>query len=107
MPMFIGPPAEGAPGAVRVEVRGQRNGERHDVVYGVFDRPAVAGAATAAVAALAAARGDLPHGAHGLAAVENPVVMLRELARRGVRAATFVGSREFGIDEPSEEQQHP
>ncbi|MFM7508574.1 MAG: hypothetical protein ACKO5A_03375 [Actinomycetota bacterium] len=107
MPMFIGPPAEGAPGAVRVEVRGQRNGERHDVVYGVFDRPAVAGAATAAVAALAAARGDLPHGAHGLAAVDNPVVMLRELARRGVRAATFVGSREFGIDEPSEEQQHP
>lgn len=97
MPMFVGPPEEGDPGAIRVEVRGVRDGERHDVVYGVFDRPAVAAAATAAVAALWLAGGAARPGVRGLASVEDPVPLLAELARRGVRAATFEGSREFGV----------
>ena len=97
LPMLVGPPVEGAPGAIRVEVRGVRGGERHDVVYGAFDRPSVATAAVAAVAALFAVAGRFPVGAHGLAGVGDPLPLLRELARRGVRAATFEGSREFGV----------
>jgi len=97
LPMFVGPPDEGAPGAVRVEVRGHRAGQRHDVVYGVFDRPAVAAAATAAVVTLQLAAGRGPVGAHGLAAWTDPLPILLELARRGVRAAVFEGSREFGV----------
>ncbi|MFZ4520011.1 MAG: Gfo/Idh/MocA family oxidoreductase [Microthrixaceae bacterium] len=91
-PMLIGPPVEGGPGAVRVELRGVRDGGRVDVVYGVLDRPSVAAAATAAVVALRVAGGGLPTGAHGLASLGDPLPVLRELARRGVRAATFEGS---------------
>jgi len=97
LPMLIGPPVEGGPGAIRVEVRGSRRGERHDVVYGAFDRPSVAAGATAAVVAVAAGRGSLPPGAYGLARLDAPRGFLQELARRGVRAATFEGSREFGV----------
>jgi len=49
------------------------------------------------VAALFAVAGRFPVGAHGLAGVGDPLPLLRELARRGVRAATFEGSREFGV----------
>jgi hypothetical protein len=97
LPMLIGPPVEGGPGAIRVELRGVRSGARQDVVYGVFDRPSVATAATAAVVAGLAGRGELPPGAYGLARLDEPLVVLRELARRGVRAATFEGSRDFGV----------
>lgn len=101
LPMLVGPPVEGAPGAIRVEVRGTRDGERHDVVYGAFDRPSVATAAVAAVAAGFAVAGRLPVGATGLAGVGDPLPILHELARRGIRAATFEGSREFGVIDTS------
>jgi hypothetical protein len=101
LPMLIGPPIEGAPGAIRVEVRGTRGGERHDVVYGAFDRPSVATAAVAAVVAVALASGgsEFDPGAGGLARVREARPLLRELARRGVRAAVFEGSRDFGVAE--------
>ncbi len=101
LPMLVGPPVEGAPGAIRVEVRGTRNGERHDVVYGAFDRPSVTTAAVAAVAAGFAVAGRLPVGATGLAGVGDPLPILHELSRRGIRAATFEGSREFGVIDTS------
>lgn len=101
LPMLIGPPVEGSPGAIRVEVRGTRHGARHDVVYGAFDRPSVATAAVAAVVAVALGAGDagLEPGAGGLARVRDARPLLRELARRGVRAAVFEGSRDFGVAE--------
>jgi hypothetical protein len=91
LPVLVGPPVEGRPGAVRIEVRGRRAGQREVVVYGVLDRPSVAAAAVAAVAAVSVTEGGVGTGAHGLAAVGDPVPMLRELARRGVRAAVFEG----------------
>jgi hypothetical protein len=61
-------------------------------VYGALDRPAVAGAAVAAVTALHLANHDVEPGAGGVAELGDVVGLLRELARRGVRAATFEGN---------------
>jgi saccharopine dehydrogenase-like NADP-dependent oxidoreductase len=90
-PMLRRPHPEGLVGAVRVEVRGRR-GEARDVrVLGALDRPAVAAGAVAALAARAAARGELAPGAAGLANVADPVHWLAELARIGIKAAVFEG----------------
>lgn len=84
---------EGGPGAIRVEVRGRRGGASDVVVLGAMDRPALAGGAVAACAARLAADGELARtGAAGLAEQVDPVPFLRELSRRGVRAAAFAGS---------------
>lgn len=92
LPMLRRPHPEGGPGAVRVEVRGVRAGARDLVVYGAMDRPAVAAGAVAAVAARAAGAGELPRpGAYGLAALDDPVPLLADLAERGVRAAVYAG----------------
>ena len=82
---------ESGMGAIRVEVRGRRGAGRDVTVLGAIDRPAVAAGAVAALAALAVGRGEVPAGARGLAGAVEPVPFLGELARRGVKAATFVG----------------
>jgi hypothetical protein len=94
LPMLRRPHPEGALGAVRVEIRGRRGPARDVRVYGAIDRPALAAGAVAAVAAAWATDGRLARsGAAGLAElVDEPVPFLRELARRGVRAAVFEGS---------------
>jgi saccharopine dehydrogenase-like NADP-dependent oxidoreductase len=94
LPMLRPPHPEGALGAVRVEVRGMRGPARDAVVFGAIDRPALAAGTVAAVAAAWAADGRLARsGAAGLAElVDEPVPFLRELSRRGVRAAIFEGS---------------
>lgn len=87
-------------GAVHVEVWGWRGRAREPIVYGVVERTAVA---AGTVLALTAARlgGALPalslrpglveQGVHGLGALFDPPPFLAELARRGVKAATFEG----------------
>jgi len=92
LPMLRPPHPEGGPGGVRVEVRGERGGARHVLVYGAMDVPAVAAGAVAALAALAVAGGTVRAGAAGLAAWPDPLPVLQELARRGVKAAAFQGS---------------
>jgi len=99
LPILVGPPVEGGPGAVRVEVRGRRGGTREIVVYGVLDRPGVAASATAAIMALWVGDGRAPVGVHGAAAVGDPLPMLQELARRGVRTAVFDGGTHRAGDE--------
>jgi saccharopine dehydrogenase-like NADP-dependent oxidoreductase len=91
LPMLRRPHPEGLVGAVRVEVRGRRDGARQVVVLGALDRPAVAAGAVAALAARAAVRGELRPGAAGLATLGDPVPMLTELARIGIKAAIFQG----------------
>ena len=97
LPMLRKPHPEGRIGAVRVEVRGTRDGVAVTEVVGAIDRPAVAAGAVAGLAARWAARGDLPVGAHGLAASMGhadhvtSTAFLAELAVVGVRAAVFVG----------------
>jgi saccharopine dehydrogenase-like NADP-dependent oxidoreductase len=91
LPMLRQPHPEGEVGAVRVELRGRRGGQREVEVLGAIDRPAVAAGAVAAVAAIWAVEGRFTrHGAAGLAElVDAPVDFLGELARRGVKAAVF------------------
>ena len=94
LPMLRRPHPEGGPGAIRVEVRGARAGRRDVVVYGAMDRPAVAAGAVAAVTARAVGDGSISRmGAFGLAALEDPVPLLADLADRGIRAAAFEGDR--------------
>jgi hypothetical protein len=86
-------------GAARVEVWGWRGRAREAVVYGVVDRTAVAAGTVLGITAARLA-GALPavslragheRGVQGLAALVEPVPFLAELARRGVKAATFEG----------------
>jgi saccharopine dehydrogenase-like NADP-dependent oxidoreductase len=92
LPMLRKPHPEGLVGAVRVEVRGIRDGATDALVLGALDRPAVAAGATAAVALRWAVEGRLPAGAEGLVAVDDPVAFLSELVVVGIKAALFEGS---------------
>jgi hypothetical protein len=91
LPMLRPPHPEAGLGAIRVEVRGRRGVARDVTVLGAIDRPAVAAGAVAALAAVAVGRGEVRPGARGLAGAVEPVPFLAELARRGVKAAAFVG----------------
>ena len=93
LPMLRPPHPEGEVGAVRVEVRGRRGGERHTVVLGVSGPPAVCAGAVAAASVLWALRGGLSGpGAGGLSElVGDPGPFLAELARRGVSVEAFEG----------------
>lgn len=93
MPMLRKPHPEGQTGAVRAEVRGRVDGRYETVVYGAFDRPAVAAGAVAAVCAVALGRGELGigPGVSGLAGTDRSRHLLADLASRGVKAAAFVG----------------
>lgn len=92
LPMLRKPHIEGALGAVRVEVRGVRNGERQAEVLGAVDRPAVAAAAVAAVAVLRLA---IPKKHLGALVLSSESVdtegFLVDLAARGILAARFTG----------------
>lgn len=97
LPMLTPPHAEAGPGAVRAEVRGLRDGQAHVVVLGCMDRPSVgAGAVLAVAAGMVADGGITARGAHGLAAIVDPVPFLHTLAERGVRCARFEGSAPGG-----------
>lgn len=93
LPMLRPPHPEGATGAIRVEVRGRRGRASETLVLGAIDRPAVAAGAVAALAVLAAVRGEVRRAAAGgLAELVEPLPFLLELARRGVKAAIFEGT---------------
>jgi hypothetical protein len=93
LPPLRRPPAEGLMGAVWVEVRGRRGAITDSVVLGALDRPALAAGVVAGVVASWVQAGRIAGpGAAGLASlVPEPLSLLQELARRGVRAATFTG----------------
>jgi len=91
LPMLRPPHPEGGPGAIRVEVRGRRGSQQRTEIVGVIDHPSAATAAVAAIAAEWSLSDELPPGAWGLGMLDDPLPWLAELARRGVRAATFEG----------------
>ncbi len=92
LPMLWPTHPEGGPGGVRVELRGERSGVTDVMVLGAMDRPAVAAGAVAAVAVQCVLDGRVRRpGAAGLAELVDPLPFLRELDRRGVRAAVFEG----------------
>lgn len=99
LPMLRKPHPEGRIGAIRVEVRGRRDGAAVTEVTGVIDRPAVAAGAVGGLAARWADARRLPAGAGGLAGLlgtpeageRSTIEFLDDLSQLGVRAARFVG----------------
>ena len=90
LPMLRPPHPEGGLGAVRVEVRGRGADGIRVEILGAMDRPGVAGGAVAALAAVELGSGRARRtGSAGLAELVDPKAFLRELARRGVKAAAF------------------
>ena len=81
----------GAPGALRVEVRGFRNGEPDAVVYAAMDHLQHTAGGVAAVTALGI--DSFAAGGSTLADAPDPLAMLNELRRRGIKAATYDVSR--------------
>ncbi len=82
--------------SVRAEAWGWSGPTRSTVVYGVIERAAVAagtvlGVAAAGLAGVVPVLSTSPVGVMGLGSAVDPVPFLAELARRGVKAATFEG----------------
>ena len=93
LPMLRRPHPEGLLGAVRVDLRGRREGVVTDIVLGCSERPAVAAGAVAATAAtLLGTSGSLGRGAGGLSEFTAPLPFLLELRSRGIQLEVFVGS---------------
>jgi saccharopine dehydrogenase-like NADP-dependent oxidoreductase len=93
LPMLRPPHPEGLVGAVRVEVRGRRDGRAVTEILGSVTRPGVAAAAVASQAAICAGSGRLVRdGAGGLAElVAEPGAFLRQLSGAGITVAAFRG----------------
>lgn len=93
LPMLRPPHQDGGPGAVRVEVRGHRSGSYETLVYAVMHHPSFAAGTVAATAALQLTASGVQAGSLGLAEIADPMTLLRSLHDRGIRPATFDGSR--------------
>ncbi len=93
LPMLRPPHPEGLLGAVRVEVRGTVGGQREELVLGCVERPAVAAAAVAGVAAAQLARSIrvAKTGAAGLAEWFDPIQFLQHVRGLGLRPERFIG----------------
>ncbi len=92
LPMLRPPHVDGGPGAVRVEVRGRRDGQFETLVYAVMEHPSVAAAAVAAEVVNLLGRGQAPSGAMGLCELADPLTILQPLVANGIQAVTFVGA---------------
>lgn len=95
LPMLRPPHPEGGVGAVRVEIRGRLGPERKVVVLGSCAQPAAAASAVAAAAVLHARACRSEPGARGLAAIEQPRVLLAALSDQGLRPSRFEGFATF------------
>ena len=91
LPMLRPPHPEGGVGAVRVELRGWRGGERYVVVLGSVARPAHGAAVVAAATGLHLLGREVPAGAAGLASVPDPDRLLSAVAGLGLRPSRFEG----------------
>jgi len=93
LPMLTPPHAEGGTGALRVEVRGWRNGMRHVEVVGVADRVAHVAGLVAATTARKTVAGEFSSGARVLGDDESPNdSLLQDVVTAGVHLHEFVGS---------------
>jgi hypothetical protein len=93
LPMLTPPHPEGGLGGVRVEVRGERSGERVALVAGIAQRTAIAAAHVATMFTTMQLRGELSPGLvlAGDAALPTQR-MLERLAANGLALREFVGS---------------
>jgi hypothetical protein len=92
LPMLRKPHAEGLEGALRVEVRGVRNGRRHVEIVGIVDRLATVAGAVAAHTAIALTNTSVPAGVHTLGQVALPNAdILDAVTNSGIDLHQFVG----------------
>ncbi len=94
LPMLRSPHPEGLLGAVRVELRGVKDGAQVELVLGCAERPAVTAGAVAASAVEAALVSTIEPGAKGLAEWVEPIEFLHGLRDRGIRSEVFIGADE-------------
>ncbi len=92
MPMLTPTHAEGAAGAVRVELRGLKGSAQETLVLGAAERPAVGAAAVAATVTEWVLDGRVSvNGMAGMGEMVEPVGFLADLAARGLVAEIFEG----------------
>ena len=94
LPMLRTPHPEGLLGAVRVELRGIKDGGQIELVLGCAERPAVTAGAVAATAVETLLAEHAEPGAKGLAEWVDARSFLHNLRNRGVRSEIFVGADE-------------
>lgn len=97
LPMLRKPHPEGLLGAVRVELRGLKDGKQLELVLGCAERPAVAAGAVAATTVTALSNDTTlrdKFGAGGLSEWVGPTAFLHRLRERGLRPELFVGADE-------------
>ena len=93
LPMLIPPHAEGGIGALRVELRGTKDGVRHVAICGMAERIASIAAAVAAQTALAVLRSPVVPGVHVLGEATLPNAdILNAIVAGGLTMHQFVGS---------------
>jgi hypothetical protein len=93
LPMLRKPHAEGLEGALRVEVRGVRNGKRHVEIVGIVDRVATVAGVVAAHTAIALTNTSVPAGVHTLGQVALPNAdILDAVTKSGIELHQFVGT---------------
>ena len=93
LPMLTPPHPEGGLGALRVEVRGWRDGARHIEVVGVVDRVAHVAGLVAAMSARRVTAGEFACGVRTLGDDESPnESLISDLRDTGIQLHEFVGS---------------
>ena len=93
LPMLTPPHAEGGVGALRVEVRGWRDGMRHLEVVGIADRVAHVAGIVAAATARRVTAGEFASGVRVLGDDDSPNgELLRDVIEDGLHLHEFVGS---------------
>lgn len=95
LPMLRRPHAEGLEGALRVEVRGVRNGRRHVEIVGIANKVGTIAGAVAAHTARALQERTVPAGVHNLgqAALPNADI-LDGVVSSGITLHQFVGTEQ-------------
>ena len=91
LPMLRSPHSDGGPGAVRIEIRGVRNGVQTTDVIGAIDYPSAVAGAIASIATEWSILDALPSGSWSLGMLDDPVPWLQELEKRGITAAVYEG----------------
>jgi len=93
-PMLTPPHDEGGIGAIRVELRGSKNGVQENIVLGVSERPALAAASVTALTSeyLLKQKINLNH-MSTLALIVEPSEFLSELTKRSIAVEIFEGDK--------------
>ncbi len=95
LPMLRAPHAEGLEGALRVEVRGVRNGRRHVEIVGIADKVGTITGVVAAHTARLIENGSVPAGVHNLGQPAMPNADILDAAvASGITLHQFIGNEQ-------------